>query len=116
MKWCGIPSGRSLAPSLSLPLELLGQVGGVGGVTRGLAPAQLLRLARVAQPGPGEDAGDAASQGDLAGAAAQVDSVSTSAHPGVAIPGHLEAFVTLAVKQLCSNKYFLFDIFILNCF
>ena len=35
---------------------------GVGEVARGLAPAQLLRLVRVAQAGPGEEAVDAAGQ------------------------------------------------------
>ena len=85
MEWCEIPSGRSLATSLPLELELPGRIGGVGGVARGLAPAQLLRLLRVSQPGPGEDAGDAAGQGDLAGAATHVDSVSTWTHPGVTV-------------------------------
>ena len=88
MEWCEIPSGRSLATSLPLELELPGRIGGVGGVARGLTPAQLLRLMRVAQPGPGEDAGDAAGQGDLAGAATQVDSVGTSTHTRITISGH----------------------------
>ena len=65
------PGGR---PAAALSPEPLGGVGRLGAVAL-LAPTELLGLNGVAEPGPGEDAGHASGEGDLAGAAPHVDAV-----------------------------------------
>ena len=60
-------------PAAPLSPESLGGGGGVGAVALLLAPPKLLGLDGVAEPGPGEYAGHAAGERDLAGAAPHVD-------------------------------------------
>ena len=91
-------------PTAALSPEPLGGVGGVGGVgvVALLAPAELLGLDGVAEPGPGEDAGHAAGEGDLAGAAPHVDAVGSRTDSGVPVPRQLE---TLALTVQCLSPY-----------
>ena len=89
-----IPSGSR--PAATLRPEPLGGVGGgggvggVGAVVLLLAPPELLGLDGVAEPGPGEDAGHAAGEGDLAGAAPHMDPISSRTDSGVVVPRQLE--------------------------
>ena len=107
---CDIPRRRS--PPTTLSHE---PIRGVSRVTRRFAPAQLLGLVGIAEPGPGEDAGDAAGEGDGAGAAFHVDAVNIT-HTGVAISRLLEAFLSLTVQGLPTNKDFISNVAILDSF
>ena len=102
-------------PTAALSPEPLGGVGGVGGVgvVALLAPAELLGLDGVAEPGPGEDSGHAAGEGDLARASPHVDAVGSRTDSGVTVPGQLETLV-LAVQCLSSYGDFLPDILFPN--
>ena len=84
-------------PTAALSPEPLGGVGGVGGVgvVALLAPTELLGLDGVAEPGPGEDAGHAAGEGDLARATTHMDAVGSGTDLRVAVSGQLE---TLALS------------------
>ena len=109
-----IPSGSR--PAATLRPEPLGGVGGVGEVRAAallLASAELLGLNRVAEPGPGEDAGHAAGEGDQAGAASHMDTIGSATDPGVAVSGQLET-LTLAVQCLSSYCDFLPDTLVPN--
>ena len=88
-------------PTAALSPEPLGGVG--GGVVALLAPAELLRLDGVAEAGPGEDAGHAAGEGDLAGAAPHMDAIGSGTDSWVALSGQLET-LALTVQRLSPNN------------
>ena len=97
------PGSRPAAALSPEPLRGVRGVGGVGAVVLQLAPAELLGLDGVAEPGPGEDAGHAAGEGDLAGAAPHVDAVGSGTDSGVAVSGQLET-LALTVQRVSPNN------------